>query len=612
MDEELKKRLREQILAQVRTPQPKKESFITRNLPTIGAIGAGLLAAPLTGGLSLLPSIAVAGGAAAAGAGLGEVTRQGVTTGKISDPEKLYREMLYGGIGGGAGPIIGKVGGKIVSKIGGGLEKAGSKVISSQANIPRQTARALDLPGTVKTLSRYGINNIDDYSKVAHQVTGSDGIVTKLVREAVGKAKPVDTSGVMELTKNIAANPNLDENMAKRFTTFVTKGLSNVYGGPKGSLATKANPTDLFDFIKGLQTKAAELTVGRNPISITSADKALANSYHMLADELEERLFTSAGANANVSKLMTPDTLAKLTNIAPKNKQWGNFINDFMSSKTVKDLRSLQKPFVNASKIATETEMGNNLATAGFGGAYKGASRFIPSVADPLAPVKAIAETPQSSALIGTGLNKAGSIVKRLPGITGGVGTLAGAQIAARAGSAVSDTGLPGETASFDGSPTQPQPTGAFTEEGLRQAMLADLTTTGGKNIDFLKQVAELYGIGATKPLSVEGQKMFNLGKAGLDSLNEAANLFSPSTLVKGKATFGLGTRQYDSAMFSAVDNLLRLKTGAQAPESEVRRYMKNYAPRLGDSQETIMAKFRRLKDEFESAMGVGQTSYAQ
>jgi len=71
--------------------------------------------------------------------------------------------------------------------------------------------------------------------------------------------------------------------------------------------------------------------------------------------------------------------------------------------------------------------------------------------------------------------------------------------------------------------------------------------------------------------------------------------------------------RELESDLFDAVDIILRQRTGAQAPEEEVRNYLKQKGPRITDSPETRMAKLDKLQQELEeslSQMGASMSGF--
>src|SRR4030067_2546626 len=200
-DEEQKRRFRQMWLNQISQPEPpKKQGFIKRNLPTIGAVGAGVLAAPLTGGMSLLPSIALLGAAVAAGSGVGEKIRQKFSG--ENDPEKMFREMAYGGAGGAAGPIIGKgfqalkaarvakagtdiatrESGSVVKKIGTSMRK--SVINPDVMDSPRSIFKEDDL---VKFAANEGLKGSGAAQRV--QVAKNFSLLNDQIDEALGQSK---------------------------------------------------------------------------------------------------------------------------------------------------------------------------------------------------------------------------------------------------------------------------------------------------------------------------------------------------------------------------------------------------------------------------------------
>lgn len=168
---------------------------------------------------------------------------------------------------------------------------------------------------------------------------------------------------------------------------------------------------------------------------------------------------------------------------------------------------------------------------------------------------------------------------------------------------------------------------GGLTAADIQQAILQDLQETGGENIEQIQMVAEMYGIGAqpegqslnvTKPTS----EKFSQAYGGMQALQQLEALIQqggvPSgtrTPGRGIETFGIGadirelsgTGQFDALAFNAVDNLLRILTGAQAPESEIRRYMNQYIPKAGDSPETVQTKLDLMRQQFNSILSLAQ-----
>lgn len=105
-----------------------------------------------------------------------------------------------------------------------------------------------------------------------------------------------------------------------------------------------------------------------------------------------------------------------------------------------------------------------------------------------------------------------------------------------------------------------------------------------------------------------EGEKTKrNLANSGLKALNNLNDIYSkdPEVLKKQLIPGKFQSRQFDSALFGAVDTLLRIRTGATAPESEIRKYMSAYGPKFGDSPEDVAFKMAQLRTALVSEGGL-------
>lgn len=108
------------------------------------------------------------------------------------------------------------------------------------------------------------------------------------------------------------------------------------------------------------------------------------------------------------------------------------------------------------------------------------------------------------------------------------------------------------------------------------------------------------------KPESAAIQKMKDLGTSGMRAVNDVESIYTkdPSVVIKQLIPGHFASRKFDSALFQAVDALLRLRTGAVAPVSEVKKYMSAYGPTFGDSKEDAMYKIQSLRQNLRDAAG--------
>ena len=101
-----------------------------------------------------------------------------------------------------------------------------------------------------------------------------------------------------------------------------------------------------------------------------------------------------------------------------------------------------------------------------------------------------------------------------------------------------------------------------------------------------------------TQAPSTEGEKTkYNLARTGLQAAKKVRDIYDkdPSILTKQLLPGKFASRSFDSALFATVDTLLRIRTGATAPEEEIRRYINAYGPKFGDSTEDVDFKTNNL-----------------
>lgn len=136
-------------------------------------------------------------------------------------------------------------------------------------------------------------------------------------------------------------------------------------------------------------------------------------------------------------------------------------------------------------------------------------------------------------------------------------------------------------------------------------------------NLD-IKDLPEKQRVGVSFGLSAGGYKKENeettqeerkaqgLATSGIRSLNLVQKEYEkdPTVVVKQLLPGKFASRTFDSELFNSVDTLLRLRTGAQAPKSEVRAYMNAFGPKFGDSDKVVQQKLNTLQQNLLDAAG--------
>ena len=162
-----------------------------------------------------------------------------------------------------------------------------------------------------------------------------------------------------------------------------------------------------------------------------------------------------------------------------------------------------------------------------------------------------------------------------------------------------------------DFNPQEELASGQLSPRFFQELAKFDLQTTGGKNMAKIEAMYKsmedmgAFSTGSKKPTSVAGANQYNLASSGLRSLQDVKRIIAedPTVLTRQLTPGQFFSREYDAAAFSAVEALLRMRSGAAVPESEVRRYMRKIMPVFGDNKATIDTKLLRLEQNYNDVL---------
>ena len=124
----------------------------------------------------------------------------------------------------------------------------------------------------------------------------------------------------------------------------------------------------------------------------------------------------------------------------------------------------------------------------------------------------------------------------------------------------------------------------------------------------YIKQLLDAqkqYTSGGSGKLNATQAAQSALAQSGLRGLSDAEQLLSsdPSLITKQLVPGKFFSREYESAITRAVEGLLRLRTGAVAPDSEVKRYKESFTPQFGDSPEVAQYKLEQLRQDYQNIL---------
>lgn len=216
------------------------------------------------------------------------------------------------------------------------------RMFASAFTIPTKRAKDLRPLETAKKMIDYGVQgNLDELDDVARAVTGSNGIITQVTRDAVGQI-PIE----IDITDAPKAVKTLGQTLTEVTPDDITKvRLQITMKIPSGTAPTTINAVDAYDLAKQLERQAADLTRRSTYLTPNLRYEQLGKLYNAAADEIVDSIGKAVKDADIVSAVKTPETINAISEISPKLAQ------EFLAAKTWSDIRHLASPFVRLSKM---------------------------------------------------------------------------------------------------------------------------------------------------------------------------------------------------------------------------------------------------------------------
>lgn len=511
----------------------------------------------------------------------------------------------------------------------GRLKNAGNKALLSQyGTISKPFARSTDPAKTISTLADAGITKPVDAERVANGITGSGGILTRATSDAVGGAGGVDTSTLRKVFNDSLDNYGIVDTDRKSLQKVFDAQMNKLSGGARGSLSPTVNSTDALEMMRSLEKRVANLRGKGDNYRLSTPERMdQASVLNLVRDELEDSLYRGAGANAQLSNVLTPQLREEALALMPNNAQWAKYVDDnIMGAKSVGDVRSAAAPFVRAGKIIDEGEQ--NAITFGgrVGNAFQGGG--ITSMIGEAATN--LLKNPAAN-IAGQSLRAASGVAGRAaPAVAGqSVGALTARQAIPRMllggqgeAEALDPMTLEGALAGGDlGAQQAPQqeqpmnPTGYSSTE-LAQALMKALAANDNASAAQLQQMYELasqFEQEQSNSLSANQQTSLATSGNAINTLDQLESLFGGAGGGSGKiggafanltAGAGLndGVQTYNNLAESSVSQLAKaINGGGQVSDADAAVLVKAL-PQVTDSPQVARAKFEALRQRLVTA----------
>lgn len=230
--------------------------------------------------------------------------------------------------------------------------KAAQALLDQYGTIDKPMARSANALENVQKVADAGFVKPADVENIINNITGANGKVTKLTQKLVSNAKPVDTSSNISkiIDEQIALNGLSGTSDEKAIRASIDAQLNRLPSRREGSITGLDQPEDVFDTIKALEKRSAELKgKSGNNYRLTTPERGdKAKVLDSITEVLKDRLY----GGANIEGVLTPEVASELKGLAPKNEKWANYVdNTIMKSGDVGELRSTVAPFVNMGKV---------------------------------------------------------------------------------------------------------------------------------------------------------------------------------------------------------------------------------------------------------------------
>lgn len=233
----------------------------------------------------------------------------------------------------------------------------GEELLKQYGVVDQPMSRSVNGAETFQAISDMGFQKPADVERMATAITGANGAVSDFMRNVVRSAEPVDTySGVKDgqsiddfIDESIELNALYGTPQGAAIKKTLEANLRSLPSKSAGSVTFEDSAEDVFKVVQKMEKKAAELEGrgGTRYMRPTQENLSQAKVIKDVANLLKERIY----AGADVETALTPEASRQLKALAPDNEKWSSTVDEFFAkAKTPQDLRSFQKPWVNASR----------------------------------------------------------------------------------------------------------------------------------------------------------------------------------------------------------------------------------------------------------------------
>lgn len=236
-------------------------------------------------------------------------------------------------------------------------DASAKNLLDQMDTVSVKASKADNMLENVANHAKHGLTKPEEWEVASNLITGRNGKLSKLHTKLMASAGQVDTVNGIKKGENmeelvdrvIRENGMQDLSDGKAVKGEIMAELEKLPSRANGTLTGTDDSMDVMDVIRSLEKKARNYLgeSSSNYATTTPYKEQKANALKTIATTLEDRIYDNL---KDVKTIVDADTIQELKNAFPGNQKWAKHVEeDFGNIKNAKELRAVQKPYVQTN-----------------------------------------------------------------------------------------------------------------------------------------------------------------------------------------------------------------------------------------------------------------------
>lgn len=260
----------------------------------------------------------------------------------IADPE--FKKSMQSIFGGGVSKVAPAATAAVEKKAGSTIP---ARMFARSFTVDKKLAPRLKPVDTARELMEHGVGgSLEKMGKTAAQVTGDNGILTKVTRDAVARI-PGDIK-VDDFMPAVRSSLDQGALIGKSDEAQILRSIFKM--DRPGILPGTMSPVDALDNVKMLESLGYQFLNSSTKLSPNLKNEQMGKVYLNAADAIKDSLEKAVGSQDILQGFKTPQIINQIKQISPK------LAEQFQNAKSLAEVRSIQAPFVRLNQMIGLTE----------------------------------------------------------------------------------------------------------------------------------------------------------------------------------------------------------------------------------------------------------------